>query len=201
VKLNRKMICDRLKFSCFFTTVTLLLTVMTSTAHSQDCGTGKLRQARTDSLRQSGIAVLNAIAQKNTEGLLHYVDSAGIALGPDKTPLSQVDLRNQFTRKNGAYCLFFSTACIPEMGRINGLEPDEILSKWKISYFEWLRLNKTYTTRASVLDDIEGIGGCDGEFHAQARREMKNAPDDIELDFNFYKGRWWLSYTVNGPPI
>lgn len=201
MKLNRKVICDRLKFPQFFTAVTLLLTVMTSAAHSQDCGSGELRQARTASLRQSGIAVLNAIAQKDTERLFSYIDSSGIAFGPDKTPLPRQDLRNQFARRRGAYCLFFSTACIPDMGRLKGLEPDEILSKWKISYFEWLGLNKTYTTRASVLDDIEGISGCDGEFHAQARREMKNAPDDIELDFNFYKGRWWISYTVAGAPI
>lgn len=179
----------------------LLLLALAGVARSQDCGSGKLRQARTDSLRQSGIAVLNAIAQKNTERLFSYVDSSGIAFGPDKTPLSRQDLRNQFARKKGAYCLFFSTACIPDMGRFKGLEPDPYLSTWKISYLEWLGINKTYTTSASVMDDIEGISGCDGEFHAQARSEMKNAPNDIELDFNFYKGRWWLSYTVAGPPI
>jgi hypothetical protein len=177
-----------------------LLLVVSRIAHSQDCGSGKLRQARTASLRQSGIAVLSTITQKNTEGLLGYVGRYGIGFGPDKPRLSLENLRNQFTHEKGAYCLFFLTACIPDMGRFKGLEPDPMLSRWKISYFEWLGLNKTYTVRASVLDDIEGINGCAGEFHAQARRAMKTAPDNIELDFSFEMGKWWLVDTVDSVP-
>ncbi len=168
-------------------------------AHAQSCGVGTAREARNVSLRRAGTAVLSAIEQKDTEGLLRYVDSSGMAFGPDKTPLSHEDLRHQFAHREGAYCLFFSTECIPNMDRFKGLEPYPALSKWKISYFDWLSANKTYTIFADLSDDA-GVGGCAGAFYAETQQEMKNAPNDIELDFTFYKGRWWLAYTVEGVP-
>ena len=197
--LSASFFCDVRKRSPVLMGAMFLLLVVGGVAHSQACGSGKSRQARTASLRQSGIAVLKAIAQKNTEGLLGYVDSSGIAFGPDKTTLSRADLRNQFTQREGAYCLFFSTACIPKMGRFKGLESDEFLSRWKISYFEWLILNKSHSIDVELEDD-DGIRGCRGYFNADAGREMENAPSSIEFDFTFYKGRWWLVGTVAGVP-
>ena len=177
----------------------LLLLVVCSIAHSQDCGSGELRQARTASLRRSGIAVLKTIEQKETEGLAGYVGHDGLAFGVDKYRLSQEELRTQFTNKEGAYCLFFSTACIPKMGRFKGLESDEILSKWKISYDDWLGINKTHSIYTDLTDD-GGAEGCSGEFIVQTQNEMKNAPNDIELDFSFENGRWWLVDTVDSVP-
>jgi hypothetical protein len=85
------------------------------------------------------------------------------------------------------------------MGRFKGLEPDEFLSKWKISYVEWLGLNKTRTTDVELTDD-GGASGCEGYFAANAGREMKNAPNEIELDFSYERGKWWLVGTVAGVP-
>jgi hypothetical protein len=178
----------------------LLLVIVSSVCRSQDCGSGNVRQARLASLRRSGIAVLKAIEQKDSETLLRYISPGGIGFGPDKPPIMRKDLRRQFAHREGAYCLFFSTGCIANMGGFKGLEPDPILSRWKISYFEWLGLNKTYTIRAGLLDNVVGIEGCAGEFHAQVQTEMKNAPNDIELDFTSYKGRWWLVDTVDSVP-
>jgi hypothetical protein len=200
MKLDGRAVGVDLKRFRVFRTAVFLLLVVSSIAHPQDyCGSGKLRQARTASLRQSGIAVLNAIAQKNTEGLAGYVGRNGLAFGVDKYRLSRDELRTQFTHREGAYCLFFSTACIPEMGRFKGLESDEILSKWKISYIEWLQLNRAYTTYAELTDD-GGATGCSGNFTANAGREMKNAPSEIELDFYFEDGKWWFVDTVDSVP-
>jgi hypothetical protein len=199
MKLDRRVVGNGLKLIRVFRTPVFLLLVVSSIAHPQDCGSGKLRQVRTASLRQSGIAVLNTIAQKNTEGLAGYVGRNGLAFGVDKHWFSREELRTQFTHREGAYCLFFSTACIPEMGRFKGLESDEILSKWKISYIEWLKLNRTYTTYAELTDD-GGATGCSGYFTADAKREMKNAPNEIELDFYFENGRWWFVDTVDSVP-
>jgi hypothetical protein len=194
------MVCNGYNLSAILKRAMFLLLVVSSIAHPQDyCGSGKLRQARTASLRQSGTAVLNTIAQKNTEGLAGYVGHSGLAFGVDKYWLSREELRTQFTRREGAYCLFFSSPCIPEMGRFRGLESDEFLSKWKISYIEWLKVNKTYITYAELTDD-GGATGCFGNFTADAKREMKNAPNEIELDFYFENGRWWLVDTVDSVP-
>jgi hypothetical protein len=200
MKLDGKVVGVNLKLFRVFRAPVLLLLVVSSIAHPQNyCGSGKLRQARTASLRQSGIAVLSTIAQKNTEGLLSYVGRNGLAFGVDKYWLSRQELQNQFTHREGAYCLFFSTECIPEMGRFKGLEPDEFLSKWKISYFEWLQLKKTYTTHVELTDD-GGATGCSGDFTADAKRELKNAPNEIELNFYFENGKWWFVDTVDSVP-
>jgi len=179
--------------------VTVLFCIVVGVCHAQDCGNGNIRQVREASLRRAGMVVLNAIKQKNTDGLLSYVGRHGVGFGPDKTRLSRNDLRSQFTRKEGAYCLFFSTACIPYMGRFKGLEPDSILSEWKISYIDWLGISKTYATYADLTDDA-GSSGCSGYFSASAQAKMKNAPDNIELDFSFENGRWWLVDTVASAP-
>jgi hypothetical protein len=85
------------------------------------------------------------------------------------------------------------------MGRFKGLESDEFLSKWKISYIEWLRLNKTYSTYAELTDD-GGSSGCSGHFAADAGRDLESAPRSIEFYFNFEAGKWWLVGTVDGVP-
>jgi hypothetical protein len=85
------------------------------------------------------------------------------------------------------------------MGRFKGLEPYPTLSEWKISYIDWLSANENYSIFADLTDDA-GISGCAGEFYAEAQKQMQNAPNDIELDFYFEKGRWWFVATVEGVP-
>jgi hypothetical protein len=85
------------------------------------------------------------------------------------------------------------------MGRFKGLEPYPELSEWKISYIDWLNANENYSIYADLTDD-GGITGCNGNFYAETQKQMTNAPKDIELDFTFYKGRWWLAATVEGVP-
>ncbi len=183
----------------FATKVVCLLLVASVLAHTQRCGVGAERQASAESLRQAGIAVLNAIQQKNSEALFRYVEPGGIVFGPDKAPISRIKLQNQFARKQGAYCLFFSAQCIAKMGRFKGLELYPALSQWKISYSDWLEANKTYSVSADLTDDA-GIDWCNGEVYAETQEQMKNAPDNIELDFSLYKGRWWLVATVETVP-
>jgi hypothetical protein len=187
------------KIPRFLAGVALFLLFATDVSHSQDCGARSIRQARKAALRRAGVAALRAIQEKNTEGVLSYVGHTGLAFGVDKSWLSRQELRNQFSKREGAYCLFFSTACIGEMGRFKGLEPDQFLSKWKISYVEWLGTNKTYATDTELLDDDGGVG-CGGYFSANTKRETKGAPNSIELYFNFEEDRWWLVDTVNGVP-
>ena len=179
--------------------VVCLLLFAPAFANAQSCGTGTARQARTASLRRAGVAILNAIKKKDTEGFLSYVESGGIIFGPDKLPISRRELRRQFAHKEGAYCLFFSTECIPNMGRFKGLEPYPELSEWKISYLDWLDANKTYSIFVDLADDA-GIRGCNGNFYAESQREMANAPKDIELDFYYKEGRWRFFVTVEGVP-
>jgi len=176
-----------------------LFLIVGSVCHSQNCGTGDVRQDRENSLRRSGIAFLDSISRKDMKTLLGDVSDRGLVFGVDKTRLSRDELRNQFMRHVGAYCLFFSTACISHMGNFKGLEPDEFLSQWKISYFDWLALNKSHTTRAGLSDDA-GVEGCEGNFYAEAQAGVKSAPNQIELYFYFEKGRWWLVGTVAGVP-
>ena len=177
----------------------ILLLIASSVAHAQRCGVGAARQVKAASLRRAGMAVLSTIRQKHPEMLLRHVESSGVVFGPDKTPLARAELRIQFAHKEGAYCLFFSTQCIPDMGRFKGLEPYPALSEWKISYVDWLEANKTYSVSADLTDDA-GINWCNGEFYSGTREQMKNAPNDIELDFTLYRGRWWLVATVDGVP-
>jgi hypothetical protein len=178
----------------------ILLMIAPSVAYTQAaCGSGALRKANRESLRQSGIAVLKSIEQKNAHGLLSFVSHYGLGFGVDKPRLSREELRDQFAGKDGAYCLFFFTACIEDMGRFKGLEPDEFLSRWKISYVEWLRLNRSYSVDAELEDD-DGGSGCGGYFSAGAGKEMRNAPDSIELYFSLENDRWRLVGTVAGVP-
>lgn len=186
--------------SCFsIVSGTMLLLLAGSVCHPQACGNRNARELRQASLRRAGVAVLNAIAQKNVEEFLNYVGSDGIAFGIDKPQVSKEELRIQFEHKQGAYCLFFSTECITAMSHFKGLEPDEFLSKWKISYLEWLNLNRSHSLDVELEDD-DGLSGCRGYFSAEAGRELESAPSSIELDFAFHKGRWLLVDTVAGAP-
>jgi len=135
-----------------------------------------------------------AIEHKNIAGFMRYVRSLGVGFGVDQAPLSYEEIDRQLKMKKGIYCLIFSTPCIATNDPEKGFRADVELSKWKISYAEWLGLNKPYLTEIELRDD-DGSDACGGAFTVHGRADIKTAPKDLELVFIFENGRWMLTNT------
>jgi hypothetical protein len=146
------------------------------------------------SLQRTGIAVANAIQKRDNAAFLRFVSHWGVGFGMDKVPLSYHDIQLQIKKKEGVYCLLFSTSCIATSDPANGFRGDEELSEWRVSYAEWLGVNQPFSTEAELKDD-DGSGVCGGFFRINARVEMKGAPNFIEFTFAFENGRWIFTNT------
>jgi len=164
------------------------------TTFATDCGRGSLRESRKVSLHRAGISVVMAIEHRNIAGFMRYVRPPGVGFGVDQGPLSVEEIGRQLKLKEGIYCLLFSTPCIATSDPTKGFRVDEELSKWKISYAEWLELNKPYMTEIELEDD-DPSNVCGGVFTVHGRADIKTAPKDLELVFIFENGRWMLTNT------
>ena len=107
------------------------------------------------------------------------------------TPVKEID--QEMSRKEGIYCLLFSTRCIGNIRYPRSFVSDQVLFKWKISYSEWLSRNKPFKIDVNLLDD--GGARCRGLVVVNARTRPASAPDHLELEFIYDKGRWSLINT------
>ena len=174
--------------------VAVLMVLVSAVANAADCGKGNLRKSREVSLRRTGISVANAIEQRNSAAFLRYVSPLGVGFGVDGVWLYIDDIQRQIKRKEGVYCLLFSTSCIATSDPKNGFKSNEELSKWRISYAEWLGINRPYSTEVELEDD-DGSGVCGGAFTVYGRAKVKDTPDSLKLEFIFENGRWMFANT------
>jgi hypothetical protein len=187
---------NRLIVRLFVVGVVLVVLLAPVVTFAVDCGRGNLRESRKVSLHRTGISVVMAIEHRDIAGFMRYVRHQGVGFGVDQGPLSVEEIGRQLKMKEGIYCLLFSTPCIATSDPTKGFRVDEELSKWKISYAEWLALNKPYMTEIELEDD-DPSEVCGGVFTVHGRANIKTAPKDFELVFIFENGRWMLTNTPN----
>lgn len=172
----------------------LLMLLTPAVTFATDCGRGSLRESKKVSLHRAGMSVVMAIEHRNIASFMRYVRPPGVGFGVDHGPLSVEEIDRQLKMKEGIYCLMFSTPCIATSDSTKGFRVDVELSKWKISYAEWLALNKPYMTEIELEDD-DPSEVCGGVFIVHGRADIKTAPKDLELVFIFENGRWMLTNT------
>jgi hypothetical protein len=157
------------------------------------CGTEAQEKQKEISLRATAMEVLRTIRLKDSEAFAGHIYKDGMGIGGDVafTPLSEI--KAQFRRRQGIYCLLFSTPCLASAKFPNDPADGVDLSKWKISYSEWLILNHPSKVEIEMID-TGGVEICGGDVYVRGRRKLKSAPDSLELGFTYMNGKWAVSH-------
>ncbi len=159
------------------------------------CGEGSKEQdAKKVLLIQTANRLLRVIKKKDIVGFVGLLSRRGAGFGVDQPFQSVGQIKNQLEKREGVYCLLFSTQCISTSNYALLFSTDPVLSKWKISYSEWLNTSQWLAIEGELLDAPNG-DFCGGLVTAHRREGSKNAPDVIELEFIFENGRWRLANT------
>lgn len=180
-----------------FAIIAILLSSSIEPLHSQEnagCG-DKLEQNRRETqLRATTTELTDVIAKENGPGLLKFVGKPGFYVWGGL--LSPRDIRDEISRKDGIYCLFFSTACLASAKFPNGAYVNS--AKWAISYSDWL---KKYSPTKTEIEMF--YGGADDPCTANvAVRSLSNTkPDQLtfEIGFDYRDGSWQLRSTPAWP--
>ena len=161
------------------------------------CGDVKAATLKKATLRNDAQQVLVAIRKQDVDALLSSFSSRGVGFGVDQpfTPLDEI--KAQMTLRRGPYCLFLSTECLLSDETARKFRADKVLSQWKVSYAEWLNLNKGYQLEGDLLDS-EGTDFCSGLVTIRGQRKTEHAPNVLELQFIDEGGRWKLVNTPFG---
>jgi hypothetical protein len=153
------------------------------------CG-GTERQIELKSqLIKTATNVVRAIEGRDVDRFMDFVSERGIGFGVDVPPLRKADLQRQLQSRSGYYCLLFSTPCMEPAKHI--WQGDPVLSKFRISYRDWLKQTR-YKTDAELLTGSDMCGG----LVRFTEPGSEAAPRAIELEFTLRRGRWLL---VNTP--
>lgn len=174
--------------------VALLIAWMPTSALAGDCGQGNLLNSRKLTLGRTTNSVLKAIEKRDIAVLKRYFDPRGVGFGVDQAPLTINEIEQEFSMRRGVYCLLFSTPCISSTVSSASFRTDSVLSKWTISYSEWLNQNEPYSAEVE-LSESDGSEMCGGLVTVRGRIEMKTAPKVLELQFVYANGKWLLSNT------
>ncbi len=176
-------------------------TVLTPLIHAQDsevttCGTAAQEKQKKISLRAAATQVLTAIRLKSTGAFLDHVAGFGMGIGGDVAPTPLDEIKRQIRQRRGIYCLLFSSSCLASAKL--PADPDVDWSKWKISYSEWLQLNRPPKIEIEMID-TGGVDYCGGDVTVRGSQRLESAPDTLGLGFVFEKGKWVLTHTPNFP--
>jgi len=174
--------------------IAMLIYLLPTIAAAKDCGTGSRRKSLEVSLNKTAMSLLNAIEQRNIAEFMSYISPRGVGFGVDQDSTYSQEIMHQIKMKKDIYCLLFSTPCIATSDPAKGFRSDIELSKWKISYAEWLRKNTPLSTEVELVDN-DGSDACGGSVTVHRRVGSDDSPEELGLAFLLDHGRWVFTNT------
>lgn len=180
----------------FWTLIAGLLILSMPSFAKNVCGTPTQERQKEKAFPVTALEVLRAIKYGDSAAFLNHVSKYGIGFGVDVEQTPLITIKRDFRAKAGVYCLLFSTNCLPSIENEYWMKHDEVLSGWKISYYDWLQSNDLSNVDFEIIDD-GGVDVCGADIIVHSKAIIASAPQTLELVFVFEGGKWML----DGTPI
>lgn len=140
-------------------------------------------------LKVKTASLIDAVVRADTQSVLKSLSNSGLMIG-DNAPTPVADVRRQFSKRTGLYCLFFDSACMAEPSNNASWSSDNVLKKLPVSFREWLKGAGTPKLEVDFLD-APVTKYCIASVFVFPERSA--VPANIEFAFVYTHGSWSLA--------